>query len=81
MKIKMWEISTRKVIPGGRYGSFQYGTFEFAGDNKVLAHDHAMTLKHDIDFEYLHGKVMVSENVNERVRSIAVRFIGWREAS
>ena len=72
MKTREWEITTRK--------NGEYGTFTFAADNKELAHDHAMTLKHDIDFEYLHGKVMVSDNINERVRSIAVRCIGWTDA-
>ena len=71
MKVREWEITTRK--------DGKYSTFRFCADNKELAHDHAMTLKHDIDFEYLHGKVMVSDNVNERVREIAVRFVGWTE--
>lgn len=72
MKRKNWEITIRKAGLG-------YGTFRFEAANKILAHDHAMTLKHDIDFEWLHGRVMVSDNINERVRAIAVRFVGWKE--
>ena len=68
-KIREWEITTRK--------NGEYGTFRFVADNKELAHDHAMTLKND-PFCNL-GWVMVSDNINERVRELAVRFVGWTE--
>jgi len=69
--IRQYEITTKK--------NGKYGTFRFVAHNKELAHDHAMTLKHDIDFEYCYGTVMVSDNPKERVREIAVRFVGWIE--
>lgn len=72
-KIREWEITT--------YKNGEYSTFTFVAENKELAHDHAMTLKYDPDFRYAVGRPMVSDNINERVRSIAVRFIGWTEAA
>lgn len=67
--IRQWAITTRK--------NGEYGTFLFNAKTKGLAHDHAMTLKHDIDFEYLYGKVFVSDNPDEKIREIAVRFFQW----
>ena len=71
--IRQWEITTRNH-------KGEYGSFRFCADSKVLAHDHAMTLRDDIDFTYLHGTPQVSRNLNERIRHIAVRFVGWIEA-
>lgn len=66
--IRQWEITVRK--------NGEFDTFLFVAENKELAHDHAMTLKyHPLDHEL--GVIMVSDNVNERVRDIAVRFKRW----
>ncbi len=65
--IREWEISTQK------------GAFTFVAENKTLAHDHAMCLKLDPAFGREHGEVLVSGNVDERVRFIGVRFVGWTE--
>ena len=64
---KMWQIN---VVNDG-----QPEVFEFQADNKALAHSHAMSLKHDPGFH----QVLVSDNLDERVRSVAVRFVGWAE--
>ena len=67
--IRQWEITT--------YKNGEYGTFRFNGENKAMALDHVETLKYDIDFEYLYGKIICSGNYDERVREIACRFVGW----
>lgn len=72
MKIREWEITHRK--------NGEYGTFRFVAENKELAHAHAMNLKYD-PLDNSLGWVMVSDNIDERVRDIAVRFVGWKEAS
>ncbi len=64
---KQWAVTTEN------------GTFHFVAGSKALAHSHAMTLQADPGFVLEHGRVMVSENVNEKVRHIAVRFVGWIE--
>lgn len=66
--IRQWEITCRK--------DGKYFTHEFVAENKELAHDHAMTLKYNPLSDEL-GWVMVSDNINERVREIAVRFKRW----
>ena len=69
MKVKYWEITTKS------------GPFKFYANDKALAHSHAMTLRNDTYFTDKHGAVLVSDNVNEKVRAIAVRFVGWVEGS
>lgn len=65
MKIRQWEISTES------------GPFLFVADNKELAYDHAIKLRDDSDFVNKYGTVLVSDNFNEKVRYIAVRFKRW----
>lgn len=66
--IRQWEITTRK--------NGEYGTFLFVAENKELAHAHAMELKYNPLDDSL-GWIMVSDNIDERVREIAVRFKRW----
>ena len=70
--IRQWEITTCK--------NGELGTFTFNAESKVLALDHVEQLKYDIDFEYLHGAIHCTDNLNECIRSLTVRFIGWVEA-
>ncbi len=63
--IRQWEISTDS------------GPFLFVADNKELAHDHATMLRDDPDFVKDYGAVLVSDNLIEKVRHIAVRFKRW----
>lgn len=63
--IRQWEISTES------------GPFLFVADNKELAHDHVTKLRGDSDFVNKYGVILVSDNLNEKVRSIAVRFKRW----
>lgn len=65
MKQRAWEITTER------------GPFAFVADSKVLAHDHAMMLRDDPSFVKEYGQVLVSSNVNEKVRAISVRMVGW----
>jgi len=74
--IRQWEITVRP--PGASFRD-DWTTFRFQAENKVLAHDHATTLRDDIDFRTHVGQPMVSDNIDERVRHIAVRFVGWIE--
>jgi len=63
--IRQWEISTES------------GPFLFVAEDKELAHAHATMLRDDPDFVNDYGAVLVSDNLNEKVRSIAVRFTRW----
>ena len=63
--IRQWEISTES------------GPFLFVADNKELAYDHATKLRNDSDFVNKYGVVLVSDNLNEKIRGIAVRFKRW----
>lgn len=74
-KYKEWEITT---LVKGKTGT-GFGMFRFRGDSKLLAHEHATWLRDNKSFTDEHGKVLVSDNVNERVRNLAVRFVGWVE--
>lgn len=65
MKQRAWEITTER------------GPFAFVAESKVLAHDHATTLRDDPSFVKDYGQVLVSDNVDEKVRAISVRFVGW----
>lgn len=69
MKQRTWEITTAR----GK----QFDTFIFFAENKELAHAHAVMLRDDPNFVKDHGKVLLSDNVDEKVRAIAVRFAGW----
>ncbi len=65
--IRQWAIST------------DMGTFHFVAESKVLAHDHAVMLRDDPSFTAEYGRVFVSDNLNEKVRHITVRFDQWVE--
>ncbi len=65
--IRQWEIST------------DMGTFAFVAESKQLAHDHAVMLRDDPDFVKEYGRVFVSDNLNEKVKHITVRFSKWVE--
>lgn len=69
MKERVYEITLRK---DGKNKEFR-----FCAENQQLAHSHAMHLKYDTEFTEQRGEVMVSDNPHERVRQVAVRFIGW----
>lgn len=71
-KQREWEIT---MLKDGQLGTFRFGALD-----KELAHDHAMTLLGDPAFTAKHGIPQVSPNVNERMRGIAVRCVGWTEA-
>lgn len=55
------------------------GPFRFLADSKELAHAHAMQLRSDKRFVERHGDVIVSDNVDESIRHISVRFKQWVE--
>ncbi len=66
-KYKEWEVTTMT------------GAFRFRGDSKKLAHDHAVWLRDNRSFTDEYGAVFVSDNVDEKVRGVAVRFVGWAD--
>jgi hypothetical protein len=63
--IRQWAITT------------DMGTFHFVAESKVLAHDHATMLRDDPTFTARYGRVFVSDNLNEKVRHLGVRFTRW----
>jgi len=76
MKSKIFEIC---ILPVGYKHGDDWGTFQFKAENKKRAHAHVMRLKNDREFRDTVGKPMVSDNVYEPVRHIAVRFVGYSE--
>lgn len=65
--VREWEIGIVRKSDGA------HRTFTFVADSKALAHSHAMCLKEDPSFD----DVLVSDDINEPCRLVAVRFIGW----
>jgi len=68
MKQRTWNVTVEK--DGEQF------EFLFYADNKELAHAHAVTLRdHPISDHF--DRVLVSDNVDEKVRAVGVRFAGW----